>query len=1007
MPLPASQLLDPDCAVKPAWAVFDRHWYLRNFADARLACAGLAPEAALSYYLHTGAMLGHSPSPLFDEAFYLARNFDIAELVRAGNYASGFDHFCQHGHRGVSPHWLFDDALYESLYDDMTLENLDEHRCYGRYDHYLKSGQRERRMAQFLFDGGFYRERAIEAGVAEAEIDAVGPYVHYLYRLGGGEAELACSIYFEPAWYLEQTPGAALSIERGVFRGAIHHYLCGDAEQCLDPVPEFSESYYRQSNKDIATAVETGFYRSGYQQFVQHGAFELRRPRPDIDLIYYRDMNEQVRTDLNTGAVRDAFAHLRLIGLKNGLPHCPPEPAEEMTEPAAKQQFTLRANNNLALFARRHLDFTVAGNPALAVIMVLFNKFELTMQALTSLRGNYAGEIQLILVDNASSDDTRRICQYVLGAILLRNTSNIGFLRGANQALRHVTAPAMLYLNNDTELGFGAIDAALQRLNSHPKIGAVGGKIIRANGVLQEAGSIIWNDGTTNGYMRDASPLAPEANFLRNVDYCSAVFLLCRTELVKKLCGFDEDFSPAYYEDADLCVRIANAGYRIVYDPAIAVHHLEFGSAAHSEASMALMRRGRRIFRTKHAKYLEYRLPSAPTNLVRARAVSTKRRRILFFEDTVPLRRLGSGFVRSNDIVHAIAAAGCDVDIFPINGAPYDIMSLFGDLPETAEILHDRNFMVLPKFLAERTGYYDLIWISRTHNLRRVLPVLRNAGILPEDMKMILDTEAVIAVRDAARQIIRPTKKKFDFNAALQKEFVHADVCRQVIAVNRREADLLAGLGLETTILGTARRPDPTPAAFAGREGLLFVGAIHEQDSPNYDSLCWYLDEILPALADIMEKPPVLNVVGYTAPEIDLGRFDNNNLIALHGSVGDARPYYNQCRIFIAPTRFAAGTPYKIYETAAFGLPCVATDMLAAQLGWENGKDIVTAPANNAKLFAAQIAKLYHAAPMWQQIRAGALKRLGVENSAGDFNKTVAEILRKAFYESQRLSVVG
>ncbi len=63
---------------------------------------------------------------------------------------------------------------------------------------------------------------------------------------------------------------------------------------------------------------------------------------------------------------------------------------------------------------------------------------------------------------------------------------------------------------------------------SSDKIGAVGGKIIRANGQLQEAGSIIWDDGTTTGYLRDASPLAPEANYVRDVDYCSAVFLLCR-----------------------------------------------------------------------------------------------------------------------------------------------------------------------------------------------------------------------------------------------------------------------------------------------------------------------------------------------------------------------------------------------------------------------------------------------------------------------------------------------
>ena len=160
MPRPAHEILRPDCPVKPAWGVFDAGWYLHHYAEAREACAGQGTEAVLDYYLATGARLGHSPNPAFDEAYYLAANPDIAELVRAGGYASGFDHFCQSGHRGVSPHWLFDDGLYADLYEDMTLEILDAHGCFGRYDHYLRSGQRERRMGHFLFDGAFYRARA-------------------------------------------------------------------------------------------------------------------------------------------------------------------------------------------------------------------------------------------------------------------------------------------------------------------------------------------------------------------------------------------------------------------------------------------------------------------------------------------------------------------------------------------------------------------------------------------------------------------------------------------------------------------------------------------------------------------------------------------------------------------------------------------------------------------------------------------------------------------------------
>jgi len=989
MPRPAVELLSPGCPIKPAWAVFDPAWYLRRYTDARVLCAGQPSAAALLYYLRVGARLGHSPSPFFDELFYLTSNPDIAALVRAGRYESGFEHFCQHGHRGVSPHWLFDDALYANLYEDMTLETLDAHLFYGRYDDYLKSGQHEGRIGQYLFDPVFYRDRALAAGAGAQDLGQAGPYSHFLQRLGAAQEELPPSIYFDPFWYRERHPDAKAEIARGRYAGAIHHYLAHETPEYLDPVPEFSEHFYRAAHKDIASLIEAGLYRSAYEHFVQQGAFELRQPHPSIDLTYYRDMNLRVRNDLDSGAVRDAFAHLRLIGLAEGLPFHKPDQTPVFDETAARTAFIKKAESQLAVFARVKLDFSCARLPELAVIMAVYNHFALTMQALASLRENFAGAIQLIIVDNASTDETRRLSDYVRGAIILRNESNLGFLRACNQALAHVSAPNLLYLNNDITLGFGAVTFALRRLKSADGIGGVGGKILRTHGLLQEAGSIIWNEGTVAGYMRDASPLAPEANFIRDVDFCSAVFLLCRTALVRELGGFDPAFLPAYFEDVDLCVRMIEAGYRVVYDPAVMVHHLEYGSAPSTEASMALMRRGQRIFIRKHKAFLARQLAPETHTVTQARSRGRKPV-VLFIEDTIPLRRLGSGFVRSNDIVHAISAAGHDVHVFPVNGASYDAMSLFGDLPEDAEILHDRSLTALPVFLAERKGIYDMIWIARTHNFARVFPLLQSAGM---SQPVVLDTEALAAVRDGARA--RLEGRAFDRGAVLRTEFEGAASCHTILAVNAAEVATLHAIGFtQAAQLGTARAPSPTTNHFAARHGLLFVGAIHQADSPNLDALRWYAEKILPALAAELGIAPALHVVGYTAPGIDLEEFAANSDITLHGTAADLTPFYESARIFIAPTRFAAGTPYKLYEAASFGLPIVATDLLAAQLGWAEGAELLTAPVDDAKAFARQIAHLYRDETLWRQLRAHALARLQAENGIAGFNHQVAGILR-------------
>ena len=194
MPLPASALLDASCPIKPAWALFDAEWYRKKYAPGD-------PGDMLAVYLQSGCRAGHSPSILFDEQFYLLSNPDVEILVAAGHCRSGFDHFCQYGYRSRSPHWLFDDAHYGDLHDDMTVENLDQHRFYGRYDHYLQTGQREYRSAHPLFDGRFYRTKAIAAGDAADAIDALGAFSHYLARLQTGGPELPPSIYFDPAWY--------------------------------------------------------------------------------------------------------------------------------------------------------------------------------------------------------------------------------------------------------------------------------------------------------------------------------------------------------------------------------------------------------------------------------------------------------------------------------------------------------------------------------------------------------------------------------------------------------------------------------------------------------------------------------------------------------------------------------------------------------------------------------------------------------------------------------------
>lgn len=970
------------------WAAFDAVWYAGQDKAAHRAVAD-SEDAGLSDYVERGMAAGLSPNSFFDEKFYRLRYPEVEAGIRRGEFGSGFEHYWKFGWRSHQPHWLFDSDYYRQRYADLQGDEGANPR--GVYDHFLRFGAKEGREAHPMFQARFYLD---QLGSGDKAVD--NPFGHFLQAPAKGGEEPCASPYIDPVWYRAAYPEVEDLVRSRQYRGALHHYLANPKPARFDPLCDFLEADYVSRRPDVAGAIADGKYRNGYDHFLRNGVFERHSVLPTFDMEWYLQ-HASVQRDMRTGKFRDPFAHMLMVGLRTGLSLKPPPPDTYPNEDLTRGAFLTAARQALPALGRDPVDFTVVGAPELSVLMVLHNQFALTMQTLASLRENFQSSLELILVDNASTDDTRTIEDVVRGARILHLQENLGFLLGCNKALELATAPAVLYLNNDVVLHPGAVRNALRRLRAGPHVGAVGGKVVRTNGLLQEAGSLLWRDGAAEGYMRDAVPSAPEANFVRDVDFCSGVFLMLDGALLRRLGGLDEAYAPAYYEEVDLCLRVIKAGYRVVYDPGVALTHLEYGSSRSTRAAVASILRNKANLVARHADLLRTRYANRDMR-VHARALGAKGRRVLFIEDTVPLHRLGAGLGRAADTVKVLAENGWHVTVLPVNGCKVPLHQISAGLPETVEVLWDRNVNQLHDLLRSRRGFYDLIWVNRAHNLRRVRKTLDADDVDLNGARMVLDTEAVFSLREQAQAELEGMP--FQLEAALSSEYADTWIAHSTVAVNQREAEVLRTLGMpDVRVIGIAQDCKPEQDSFESRSGLLFVGSLYEPGTPNWDGLTWFLQKVVPQLVSLVPGGVMLTVAGYLGEKADPSVFQDNPHVRFLGPTINLAPLYAAARAFVAPARFAAGCPYKIYEAAAKGLPVACTTLLRDQIGWTSGKECVVAPHSNEKAFAKAVASLMGNRTLWNKVRSAALARIAADCS---WSKYSADVL--ALAEGQRTS---
>jgi GT2 family glycosyltransferase/tetratricopeptide (TPR) repeat protein/glycosyltransferase involved in cell wall biosynthesis len=641
----------------------------------------------------------------------------------------------------------------------------------------------------------------------------------------------------------------------------------------------------------------------------------------------------------------------------------------------AKAQLRRHADAALEAWLREphRIELPDAGAvPDLSVVIVLFNQAGLSRRMLQALADQRGASFETVIVDNASSDRTGELLARLGGARIVRNADNVGFLRAANQGAALARGRHIVLLNSDAFLQEGALAATAEALQADATIGALGGRVVLTAGGLQEAGNAIFRNALAGGIGRGEDPWCPAARAARSTDYVSGVFLATPRDLWRQLGGFDEAFAPAYYEDADYCVRVWQAGRRCVVDPRVTLEHVEWGSAVGNTAT-ELMERNREVFVRRHAAWLAAQpWPSAlPLDGDRWRSPQDRAARlprVLMLDNEVPHMVRGGGLPRARLMLQALE--GWPLTHLPLWTTDDDWEAIYASLPRSVEVALGQGLGGLESFLERRRGVYDVLLVSRPPNLAALQPLRQRRPELFQGMRLVYDAEAVFALREIGMAGVRGEPLTAEAaQARVRDEVELARDASDVIVVSGMDAACFERAGIRTHVISHAVQPRVSAPGPTGRRGLLFVGALHP-GTPNEDGVLWFVEQVLPLVRRQTAEDVVLTIVGQCRSERVAAL--NGESVRVVGPQPMLEPYFDAARIFVAPARFAGGIPIKVIEAAAHGIPVVASRLLVRQLAWAEGE---IAGADDAAAFAGAVVRLLRDDAAWRAQREAAWTR--------------------------------